>query len=173
MRGNNYSDEFVEQVFYIWYENGRTTGSKFSSLVPHDEDNRKPSSITVNDWITTRGWIERADALDAEIARALDTKMIDKRIKMYEEQVEVADELLREGRNFLQNKGITTDASALRAIDLALATKRISVGASEAYEKISKMGDEEITKELEKLLGQPKRNEDNIMDAVVVDTETK
>ncbi|KKQ34910.1 MAG: hypothetical protein US52_C0042G0006 [candidate division WS6 bacterium GW2011_GWA2_37_6] len=172
----NYSEDYVEQIFYIWYEHGKTTGSTFSALVPTSEDGRKPSSITIKDWMTTRGWIERADALDAEVARALDNTMIDKRKKMYEEQVEVADELLKLGRDFLKKNefgGLKTGAEALRAIDLGLATKRISVGAPEAYDKISKMSDEQIAKELRNLLGKPKVDEDDIIEATISDTESK
>jgi len=169
----NYSDEYIEKVFYLWYENGKTTGSGLIALLPQ-EDGRTPSVFTIKDWVVTKGWMERADALDAELSRALDNKMIDKRIKMYEEQVEVADELLRRGREFLANEGaIKTGAEALRAIDLGLATKRISVGASEAYEKISQMSDEDIDKELRKLLGKPKTNEDDIVEATVTESDTE
>lgn len=169
----NYSDEYIEKVFYLWYENGKTTGSGLISLL-QAEDGRTPSVFTIKDWVATKGWMERADALDAELSRALDGKMIDKRIKMYEEQVEIADELLKRGREFLASEiGIRTGAEALRAIDLGLATKRVSVGASEAYEKISKMSDEDIAKELRNLLGKPKVDEDNIVDATITDTESK
>lgn len=173
MGSASYSDEYIETVFYLWYENGKTTGSGLSALLP-TEDGRTPSLLTIKDWIATKGWMERADALDAEVARSLDSQMINKRIKMYEEQVEVADELLKRGRAFLASEGaIKTGAEALRAIDLGLATKRISVGASEAYEKISQMSDEDIDKELRKLLGKPKTNEDDIVEATVTESDTE
>lgn len=163
MGQTEYTNDYVELVFTKWYENGRTHGNEFINSLPPDTDGRTPSKFTIIDWVKTKGWVERADALDAELARALDTRMIDKRIKMYEEQVEVADELLKLGRDFLKEKelgGLKTGAEALRAIDLGLATKRISVGASEAYEKISKMSDEDISKELKKLLGSRAGNGD-------------
>lgn len=156
-----YTDEYIDNAFYLWYDNGRTVGSKLLSILP-EVDGRKPGILTVKDWVVSKGWIERADALDAEVSREKDRIMIDKRKKMYEEQVVIADELLAKGREFLKDGGIRTGAEALRAIDLGLATKRISVGASEAYEKISQMSDEDIAKELRKLIGKRPVDEDSI-----------
>lgn len=153
MGQTEYPDSYMEMVFYAWYEGGKKVGNNFLNSLPASPGGRQPSKATVIDWINTKGWIERADALDAEASRALDSLMIDKRKKMYEEQVRVANELVEKGMEYLNEKGIQSDASALRAIDLGLATQRVSTGMAEAYIQISKMSDDQLDKELKKLLG--------------------
>ena len=168
---SNFQQDYIEQIFYVWFEGGRSVGNKLVSTIPTDNEGRKPSQTTIKDWVVLHGWVERADALDAEVSRSLDQLMIDKRRKMYEEAVQVANELTQKGRDFLNETGIKTDATAVRAIELGLSTKRTSVGASEAFAKISKMSDEEVAKELEKLLGKPSTNLDDIVEGTI-DTES-
>ncbi len=172
-----YTNEYIEKVFSLWYEGGRKNGNEFLYSLPPDVDGRTPSKFTIIDWTKTRGWVERADGLDAEISRAADNVIIDKRKKMFEEQEAVADEILKLGLDFLRNTkeggGIKNDATAIRAIDLALTTKRSVTGAAEAYVKISKMSDDQIEAELKKLLGKPKTDEDNIIEGTAFDTESK
>lgn len=170
-----YTDEYIEKAFYLWYEGGRNQGNGFMHSLPKDKDGRKPSKFTIIDWVKTRGWIERADALDGEVTRALDAIVVDNAVdirkKMFEQQAQIADELIQKGLEFLNEKGITTDASALRAIDLGLATQRVATGVAEMYVKISKMSDEEIAKELKKLIGKSPKDDDSIIDATTIEAK--
>lgn len=171
---SEFTNDYAEIVFTNWYEGGRRVSNSLIESLPLDDLERKPSKITIIGWVKDRGWVERADALDAEVSRAADNAIIDKRRKMFEEQEAVADELLKLGLDFLRSTegagGIKSDATAVRAIDLALTTKRSVTGAAEAYVKISKMSDDQIEAELRKLLGKPAINPDDIIDA---DTESK
>lgn len=175
MGQKEYTNDYIEKVFTLWYEGGKNQGNEFVYSLPEDTDGRKPSKFTIIDWVNTRGWKERADAIDAEVSRAADNVIISKRQKMFEEQERVADELLQKGMEFLRNVenggGIKNDATAIRAIDLALNTKRLVTGAAEAYVKISKMSDGELEAEIKKLLGKPKADEDSIIDGTT--TESK
>lgn len=161
----DYPEEYVEKIFYLWYSGGKKQGNPFINSIPETSDGRKPSKFTVISWIKNNGWLERADALDAEVSRSLDTEVINKRIQAFEEAVVVADELITLGRNYLKEhgKGIQSDNAAIRAIDLGLATKRISTGMAEMYTKISQMSDESITKELLRLIGK----KDDIINAEI------
>lgn len=162
-----FTDNYIDQVFYSWYENDKKLGKEFILTLPDDGDNKKPTKDTIVKWVSSYGWMERADALDAEASRAIDATMIERRRKMYEEQVRVANELVKQGMEFLNEKGITSDTSAIRAIDLGLTTQRVSTGVAEAYVKISKMSDEQLNKELQKLMGV--NPDPNVIDADVVD----
>lgn len=163
-----YTDAYIDSVFYLWYEMGKKVGSGFLHALPATTEGKIVSRATIMGWLDNRGWRERADALDAEASRALDVLVIDRRKKMYEEQVRVADELVAKGMEFLNDKGIQTDASAIRAIDLGLATQRSAIGMAELHVKISKMSDEQMDKELQRLLG---RKEDDSVDAEVIEEE--
>jgi hypothetical protein len=170
---SDYTDEYIDNIFYLWYENDKKAGSTLLSIIPKNDDGRKPAALTISGWIAERGWIERADVLDAELARKKDDIIINKRAEMFEKHVKIGAELIEKGLDFLKSSGVKTDASAIRAIDLGLETERISVGLADSYAKIAKMSDEDIQKELRKLLGKPPVNEDDILDGEITDTESK
>lgn len=168
-----FPDEYVESVFYMWYEGGRKESITFLNTVPTAPDGRILKKPTLAHWVRSRGWIERADALDAEASRSLDELVIERRRKMYEEQVRVADDLVKKGMEYLnaEGKGIQTDSTAIRAIDLGLATQRISTGMAEAYVKISKMSDDQLNQALQKLLGTNKVENEDMVDAEILEEE--
>lgn len=166
---DHYPNDYIDRVFYAWYEGGRKTGNDFiNSLATWNGD--KPTKTTLKGWINSFGWIERAEALDAEVSRTLDEKVIESRKRMYEQQVIIADELVAKGREFLnaEGKGIQSDNAAIRAIDLGLTTQRMTIGMAEAVAKISQMSDSQLTDNLLKLLG--KKSEETV-DAEIVDEE--
>ena len=150
MASTKFTEDYIEKCFYAWYESGKRI---IIDKLPDNEDRGKPIRTTVENWITSYGWVERADALDAEASSILDKEAIEKRRLMFIEAVEVSDELIKKGRDFLTDRGIQTSADAIRAIDLGLTTKLRSVGAAEMYDKISKMSNEQLSKELQKLIG--------------------
>lgn len=156
--GEHYTDQYIDQVFYLWYEGGKKLSNELINTLPPSTDGNKPSKATVGSWIPDHGWAERADALDAEVSRSIEEKIITKRTEMWERQAELAKELIDIGMNFLKDPekgGIKNDASAIRAIDLGMSTQRISTGMAEAMVRIGKMNDEQLTTELQKLLGRP------------------
>lgn len=126
MAAYQYTDEYKETAFYIYYKNNKCGAMKLIGLLS-EENGNKPARMVVERWMLELAWLERADVLDAEMARALDSIIIEKRTKMFEEQEKIADELLTKGREFLNDKGgIKNDMAALRAIELGLLTKRQS-----------------------------------------------
>jgi hypothetical protein len=166
---NEFPDEYIERVFYAWYENDRKGGSGFISTMPETEDGRKPARITVDKWMREKGWIERADALDAEVSRKMDDEIINKRMEMFKKHEQIGSDLIEKGMAFLNDKekGITNDSTAVRAVDLGITTQRVSTGMAEAYVKISKMSDEALNKELSRLIGK----KDDIVDAEFIEEE--
>jgi len=168
---NTFTEEYVEQVFYLWYENDRKVSNGLVNNLSPNNFGHKPSKITITSWIGSNGWIERADALDAEVSRKMDEEIINKRMEMFKKHAEIGGELIERGRNFLNedNGGIKTDMAALRAIDLGLGTERVSIGLAEAYVKISKMSDEQLSAQLQKLIGK----KEETVDAEIIDTESE
>jgi hypothetical protein len=167
----DFTDQYKDLVFYAWYRGGKKQGDSFVHDLQEDENGRKPAKFTVIKWIASEGWIERADALDAEVSRKQDDAIINERMEMFRKQKEVSDELVEKGLHFLNSEGIKTDASAIRAIDLGLSTQRISTGMAEMYTKISTMPNEALTKELQRLLGKPTSKDAETLDAEIIDEE--
>ncbi len=169
MTNSSYSEEFIEQAFYCWYETNRKFGIHFMDRV-EKIDGRRPSRLTAEEWSKNNGWIERADALDAEVSLKLDEEVVNKRVEMFKEHARIGSELIEKGLEYLQTEGITSDNAAIRAIDLGIETQRVSTGMAESYAKIAKMSNDAITKEIQKLIG-GKTDEDEIVEGTTLETE--
>lgn len=155
-----YSDQYKEQTFVLWYDSNRKISQKFANSLPEDENGQRPTFKTIEKWRDEFGWMQRADALDGELSRKLQDEVINKRIKMYEEHVTVSNKLIELGKDFLDNHKIEEMGDALKAISLGVEIQRVSVGQIELGQKILRMSDEQLTKEIYKLMGKSDELED-------------
>ena len=94
----NYSDKYIELVFQLWYDGGRKISQRFVNTLPPDENGNVPSFKGVEKWRDAYGWLQRADVMDAEISQRFQDEAISKRIKMYEEHVDLSNKLITLGR---------------------------------------------------------------------------
>ena len=159
-----YSDQYKEQTFILWYDGNRKISNKFANSLPEDEQGQRPTFKTIEKWRDEFGWMQRADALDGELSRKLQDEVINKRIKMYEEHVEVSNSLIAKGKDYLENHPIDDMADALKAISLGVEIQRVSVGQIELGQKILRMSDEQLNREIYKLMGKSDELEDEIID---------
>lgn len=166
----NYSDQYIEQTFYLWYKGGRKISQKFANSLPEDEKGQRPTFKTVEKWRDSYGWIDRADTLDADISNALQKDVINERVEMYRRHVELADSLLEKGKKFLEEHPIDEMSDALKAISLGVEIHRVSVGQVALGQKILSMSDDQLTKELNKLLA-PQKKDDEFIDAETMEEE--
>jgi hypothetical protein len=173
----DYSEKFIDQCFYVYYDSDRTVGNALIDKLPENEEGKKPGIFTVKRWVEEKGWIERADALDAEVSIQVEKSVIQKRVEMYEKHAKLADELITMGREFLQKQvdggGLKTENAALRAIELGFQTERVSVGVSDMVRKIGEMTPDQLDNELRKLLGQKQENEFIEGETIESDTVSK
>ena len=105
----------------------------------------------------------RADSLDAELSLALQEKVIDERIAMYEEHTQISNTLIEKAKAFLASTPISEMKDALKAIELAIEIQRVSIGQAEFGRRLLSMSNEQLSKELNKML-QPK-TENEFIDA--------
>lgn len=150
-----YSEQYIEQAFFLWHSGGRKISQRFANSLPEDETGKRPTFKTIEKWRDAYGWIERAEALDVEFSNALQTTAIDKRIRMYEEHVELSNALISKGKEFLETHQIEDMSDALKAITLGVEIQKASIGQVEMGRKILTMTDDQLTRELNKLLGKP------------------
>jgi len=160
-----YSDQYKEQTFILWYDGNRKISNKFASSLPEDEKGQRPTFKTIEKWRDEYGWMQRADALDGELSRKLQDEVINKRIRMYEEHVEVSNSLIAKGKDYLENHTIDEMADALKAISLGVEIQRVSVGQIELGQKILRMSDEQLNREIYKLMGKS----DEMEEAEIID----
>lgn len=158
---DNYTDPYKEQIFFLWYKGGRKLSNRFANSLP-EENGQKPTFKTVEQWRDKFGWIARAEALDLEISTGLQKEVINERMEMYQEHVDIAHKLLTKAKEFLEGHSIEDMADALKAIALATELERTSVGQVALGQKVIAMSDDQLTRELNKLLSPAKQNEEFI-----------
>lgn len=162
----HYTDDYIEQAFYIWHDNNKCGSHKLVNLLPKTAEGNSPARMVIERWMHEKGWIERADALDAEVSRKLDEEVINKRMEMYKEHAQVGEMLIAKGKKYLEENGITQAPDAIRAITSGVDIRVNSVGKAEAWQKISTMTNEQLEKELLRLTGKtPKGGSEFTVDA--------
>ena len=170
-----YTEQFVESCFYLWVENGCTFGRDLLDKLPKTEKGNRPNLITLQKWSEDHGWVERADALNAEASLALNKTAIERRVEMYEKHAKIGEELIKMGREFLnkqiENGGIKSENAALRAIELGVSIEEKSVGFADLARKLGDMTNEQLDRELQKLLGTKKDAE--FIEGEATDVEPK
>lgn len=157
-----FTEEYKDQVFYLWYENGKSINFNLMESIPVSPNGRKPTETTIKEWVRNGDWNTRADGLDGQISRALDSTIIDRRVAMYKRHAEIGQDMVEMGMKFLNENGLKKEESAIRAIAEGIDIQRQSIGLAEALQKISTMDNDQLTRELQKLLGKPEMGEDDV-----------
>lgn len=122
-------------------------------VLPVSADGKKPASTTVKDWMITRGWIERADALDAEVSRALDEEAIQERAAQLKEMAKVGKEIMDKGKKHILENDFDSSAAAVRAVGLGSDMVFRFSAAADYLAKIGSMSNKQLDVEVRKLLG--------------------
>ena len=150
---SSYTEHYKTVLKTLWYSAGRPDGMKaFQDIVPNDEYGRKPDYHTIATWRDDQMWDAWADALDAESDTIVDDVLINQRLVMLKEQAARGHELQMKGMEHLRTSGFDTSASAVSAIKLGVDVERTSRGISDRLVKLTKLSDEELTDETQKLL---------------------
>ena len=157
-----FTEDYKDQVFYLWYENGKIINFNLMESIPVSPNGRKPSEGTIKEWVSQGDWNTRADGLDGQITRVLDNSVIEKRVAMYKRHAEIGQDMVEMGMAYLKENGIKKEESAIRAIAEGIDIQRQSIGLAEALQKISTMDNDQLTRELQKLLGKPVMGENDI-----------
>lgn len=170
LRSNDYSEDYKESCFYVWYKSGRpklssNNGSKIIPLMPVDERGKKPTLVTIKTWMGDGNWDQRADALDAQVSIRLDEEAIASRIDTLRTLAENGRTLKDKGLDFIKSKDKPFEgnpSAAVRAIVAGSEMEFKYAGAADMLANIAGMSDRQLDKELARLLG---KNENEIIDA--------
>jgi len=146
----HYSDDYKNVAFQIWYSNSRPSAVSLKKMLPPDEFNRTPELNIINTWMKV--WQEEGDILDLEVKKQIDLDLVSQRASMLKKQAEMGKQLQEMGMEFLVNTGFDKAGDALRALVEGVRIERESRGLGEALDRIFKMDDEALRKELVHLL---------------------
>lgn len=159
-----YSKPYRDIAFHIWYSKGRPAITSLEHLVDEREDGTKPNHITLGKWKKEDDWVEKADALDEDVAVEIQKKHIQDRVEMFEKHIIVAKDLQEKALDAIEKIGINTPHEAMRLLEIGLNLERSSVGIPDILDKIKDMQDEELRDKLAKLMKKGKFEEKIIKD---------
>ncbi len=165
-KSETYSEQYIEACFYAWYNAGcpqlrtktgttPTFGTRIIKVLPETEDGRKPNIITVRSWMEKYGWIERADALNAEASIQMDKQVVEKRIATLKSLAEAGETLLKKGLEYLNSANPFSEnpSAAVRAIIAGAEMRFKYEGGADRLTEIMKMSDKQLEAEARRLLG--------------------
>lgn len=151
------STKFTEHYKFLcrhaWYAGGRPDGeASIMPVIPADESGRKPAYLTLVGWRDTYSWDAWADSMDAQVDKIVEDDLINERVKMLRDQASLGKELQTKALDYLRVNGFDSSSSAVSAIKLGVDTERTSRGISDRLVKMTKLTDEELSEETQKLL---------------------
>ena len=147
-----YNQDYKNVAFYIWYQNGRLSMPKLVRKLSEREDGTKPNHLTVGNWKRDNNWIEKADEMDQEAAIQIQKKLIDDRVKMFEEHAEFGEHLRVQALYYLQEHDVDTPNEAMRLLTIAVNMERESVGLSDILKRLKDMEDGDLKDKIAHLM---------------------
>jgi hypothetical protein len=168
---SDYDEDYIEACFYSWYNAGRPrfqspNGSHILKFLPSAKSGGKPSKSTIKLWMDNFGWEQRADALDAEVSRKLDTDAIEKRVATLRQLALDGKELKDKALDYIRttpNPFADNPSAAVRALVAGSEMEFKYAGMADMLANVAQMTDKQIEREIYRLLG---KNEDtNVVDA--------
>lgn len=154
-----YSEEYKKACKLIWWKSGANIGMKeLAKILPKDDYGRIPRWEVLLHWRNDEGWDVWADELDLRVEMEMDDLLVAQRVRMLKEQATRSREMQVKGMDYLRDEGFDSSASAVNAIVQGAKIERTSRGLSERMEKLLTLGDDDLTREALKLLGQAKES---------------
>lgn len=149
-----FSQQFIEKVFYIWYNHGRPSAKMLVPLIPInlDEWGRTPNWSTVESWLEDF-FVPRANELDAAIKEKLDGLIIAEKVEMLKRHAEVGVQMQDMAIQYLnENREEISAPAAVRMLVEGIRIERESRGIPAALDKMQHMTDEQLVQEVKNIL---------------------
>lgn len=171
-----YDEEYIEACFFAWYRAGSPgmtrgdgkptiSGRRLLKFIPPTKDGRKPSASNLEYWSRNYGWIERAEALNAQVSARLENEVIEERVITLRELAEQGKKLAKAGLDFILNSDDPfkdNPSAAVRAIVSGSEMRFKYAGQADMLAAISQMNDKQIEREILMLLGKESGDENTI-----------
>lgn len=162
-RAKYFTDEYKEEVFYVWYNAGKIGARDLFDRIPFPVTNfgNKPVVTTLSQWILE--FSERALELDKGVRKTMDEATVKAKIEMLERHVEAGKEMQKVALKWLsENFDKLTASAVVRLLTDGLKVEREAVGIPGMLEKLADSSDEELLKQLEDIIQEAeiKRDDD-------------
>lgn len=153
---NEFSQIYIESVFATWQMNNRPNLSVLVDMIEPDERGEKPKADTIAKWKSKYAWDGRDLAIQAEVQQKTDRELVNIRMQMMKRHAERAREIGEMAFDYLKGVGFDSSASAVSAAFKAFAEEKQSTGMEVALAQVFTMTDEDLQREMNRLLGRVK-----------------
>lgn len=161
---SNYRQGYVDELFLLWWKQGRPSIKKFHASIPPNDDGNTPSFETLNNWKIE--WIKKAEELDAEFYGQVAAEAMADKAEMLRRHTTVATKMQDMAIKYLEeNEAELTINNATRLLIEGVRIERESRGIPDALDKMSEKTDDELMKELQKLVS------GDIIDLQIIDDD--
>lgn len=174
-RGNFLWDqEYQRRCFDAWYLNGRPNMPiRIREIIPPNNEGKKPTAAKIRAWLATGAWDMLADDLDVKVQEKSDQFLVNEKAKMLRRHQADAIKLADKAKDYLLSEGFDTASSASQTYFRATEEQRKTAGFSDLLERLDKMTNNDVEREIVALLSRSAENEQIIeTEAKDVDTES-
>ena len=152
----DFTQDYKMKIFTLWYNLGKPSPERlYSEIVTQDIkegfSGAMPSKTTVYMWVT-KDFEAKATFLDMEAAKSIEKQLVGQRIQMLNTHAKYGQELAEMGMAFLKENGLGNSRNALSAVIEGLRIEKESSGAPVKFTELSKLTDEELVGELQKII---------------------
>jgi hypothetical protein len=164
-----YDQVYIRKCFDAWYLAGRpNTPAAIKTVIPTHESGRIPSTATVNKWVVQGFWDVQADDLDAKAMQLADENVIQKKAEMLRVHQQQAYEVTLKALEHIRSEGFDSSSAAVKAFFDGMQEQRKVAGFSDLLEKLDKMTNNDVEKEIISLLNRASDN-DQVIETEVED----
>lgn len=164
-----YSQDYIKKCFDAWYLAGRPSRpSDIKSIIPESILGTKPHVSQIRLWIVQGAWDAWADELDAKAYQIDDSALINAKAQMLREHLEQAKQVAAKALTHILKHDFDSSSSAVTAFFKGLEEQRKTQGFSDLLEKLDKMTNNDVEREIINLLNRASEN-DQIIDTVSQD----
>jgi DNA polymerase I-like protein with 3'-5' exonuclease and polymerase domains len=148
-----FEDGYRDKVFTIWYAMGKPIAKYLLQQIPLSEAGKKPSIEAVISWIKSEEFQSRASLLDEQVMSQINQKMIAEKVEMLNRHADVGIQMQNMAMTYLQEHKEDLGISAsVRLLVAGVEVERESRGIATTVEKIGRMSDTELEKEIQTLI---------------------
>jgi hypothetical protein len=158
-RPSIYPQTYIKKCFNSWYLGGRPNfPARVKEIIPEFEG-RKPSTAQVHRWMVDGMWDAWADELDAKAMVLADDALVNKKAKMLIKHQEDAVKMAQKALDYLMVDGFDSSSAAVQAYFKSTEEQRKTAGFSDLLEKLDKMTNNEVEREIIEKLNRIRDND--------------
>jgi hypothetical protein len=155
-----YTQDYINKCFNTWYLSERPkTPQAIRNILPEHPSGRLPSFSVIERWVIAGAWDARADELDAAVLAKNDKVLINTKAQMLRKHTKQAEDVTSKALDYILKEGFDSASSAVQAFYRGLEEQRKTQGFSDLLEKLDKMTNNDVEREIVALLNRASEND--------------